>query len=127
MANFPVDPRPFVPPGFTLMDRVVEREPRHLRCFLAPSLPRENEELAIALTEPAVSKDDFGPFARELQRYLLDLGVRLPEIQQCPIGEAFVRFDSAMQREGFLIGGPREFNGYELRFIVMKREPISEI
>ncbi|CAN6224027.1 unnamed protein product [Urochloa humidicola] len=117
MANFPVDPRPFVPPRFTLMVREVVREPRRIRCFLAPTLQRENEDLAIALTELAVSKTNFGPFARELQRFLLDLGIRLPEIQQYPIGEAFVRFDSAMQREGFLIGGPREFSGYQLRFI----------
>ncbi|CAN6333977.1 unnamed protein product [Urochloa humidicola] len=117
MANFPVDPRPFVPPGFTLVPRVPAREPSRVRCFLAPSLVKENEDLAIAVTTPSVAKEDFGPFARELQRYLLDNGVRSPEIQMCPMGEAFVRFDSAMQREGFLFGGPRPFNGYQISFI----------
>ncbi|CAN6250854.1 unnamed protein product [Urochloa humidicola] len=52
MANFPVDPRPFMPPGFTLVPRVIAREPTRLRCFLSPTLVKENEDLAIAITVP---------------------------------------------------------------------------
>ncbi|CAO2189797.1 unnamed protein product [Urochloa humidicola] len=117
MANFPVDPQPFVPRGFNLVHREVHREPARIRAFLAPALEKTNEDLAIAITDPRINKEDFGPFAKALQRYLIDNGVHHPEIQQCPIGEALVRFDSAMQREGFLIGAPRQFLGYQLRFI----------
>ncbi|CAO2037743.1 unnamed protein product [Urochloa humidicola] len=52
MANFPVDPRPFMPPGFTLVPRVIAREPTRLRCFLSPTLVKENEDLTIAITVP---------------------------------------------------------------------------
>ncbi|CAO2199834.1 unnamed protein product [Urochloa humidicola] len=103
MANFPVDPRPFVPPSFTLVPREVLREPVCFRSFIAPSLEKTNEDLTIAIIVPPIAKEDFGPFARELQHYLIDHGIHYPEIQQCPIGEAFVRFDSPMQKEGFSV------------------------
>nr|CAB3470618.1 unnamed protein product [Digitaria exilis] len=105
MANFPVDPRPFVPLGFTLVPREVVREPSRLRSFLAFSLEKSNEDLAIVITEPWISKDDFWPFARELRAFLHAHQVQDPEIQQCPMGEAYVRFDSPMQRESFVLGG----------------------
>ncbi|CAN6343856.1 unnamed protein product [Urochloa humidicola] len=117
MANFPADTRPFVPPGFTLVPCEVRREPARIRAFLASALEKTNEDLAIAIADPCINKDDFGAFAKALQRYLINNGVHHPEIQHCPIGEAFIRFDSAMQREGFLLGAPRQFLGYHLRFI----------
>ncbi|CAO2168125.1 unnamed protein product [Urochloa humidicola] len=117
MANFLVDPYPFVPLGFTLIPREVDREPMRMRSFLAFSLDKVNEDLAIAITVPPVAKIDFVPFARELHRYLLDHQVRHSEIQQCPMGEAFVHFDSPMQRDSFVNSAPRLFDGYQLRFI----------
>nr|CAB3499796.1 unnamed protein product [Digitaria exilis] len=105
MANFLVDPRPFVPLGFTLVPREVAREPSRLRSFLAFSLEKSNEDLAIVITEPRISKDDFWPFGRELRAFLHSHQVQDPEIQQCPMGEAYVRFDSPMQRESFVLGG----------------------
>ncbi|CAN6373518.1 unnamed protein product [Urochloa humidicola] len=117
MSNFPVDPQPFVPTGFTLAPRELVREPTRMRSFLAFSLDKLNEDLAIAVTEPKIAKEDFWPFARELRRFLLDNHVRDPEIQQCPMGEAFVRFDSPMQRESFIIGGPRQLDDYQISFV----------
>ncbi|CAL5089301.1 unnamed protein product [Urochloa decumbens] len=71
MANFAVDPFPFVLAGFTLIPREVQRVPLWMRSFLAFSLDKVNEDLAIAITHPPVAKEDFVPFARELHRYLL--------------------------------------------------------
>ncbi|CAN6230933.1 unnamed protein product [Urochloa humidicola] len=117
MANFAVDPYPFVPKGFTLIPQEVQRGPARMRSFLAFSLDKVNEDLAIAVTHPPVAKEDFKPFARQLHRYLLDHQVCHPEIQMCPMGEAYVRFDSPMQRESFIMSDPREFVGYQLHFI----------
>ncbi|CAO2189293.1 unnamed protein product [Urochloa humidicola] len=117
MANFAVDPRPFVPPGFTLIHREVVHAPVRMISFLAFSLDKVNEDLAIAVTVPPVAKEDFSPFARELHRFLIDNRVLHPEIQPCPMGEAFVRFDSPMQRDSFVLSDPRPFLGYQLRFI----------
>ncbi|CAN6179774.1 unnamed protein product [Urochloa humidicola] len=80
-------------------------------------MDKSNDDLAIVVTEPHVAKEDFWPFARALRRFLLDNNVREPEIQQCPMGDAFVRFDSALQRESFLMNGPRQFEDYLLSFI----------
>ncbi|CAO2180138.1 unnamed protein product [Urochloa humidicola] len=117
MANFAVNPHPFVPPGFVLQPREIVREPSRLRCFLAFSIEKANEDLAIALTEPKIAPEDFWTFARALRHFLLDNNVRALEIQQCPMGEAFVRFDSPMQRETFILGGPRQFEDYQISFI----------
>ncbi|CAO2164833.1 unnamed protein product [Urochloa humidicola] len=117
MSNFQVDPRPFVSMGFNLAPRELVREPVRMRSFLAFSLDKLNEDLAIAITKPKIAKEDFWPFARELRCFLLDNQVRDPEIQQCPMGEAFVRFDSPLQRESFIVGGPRQLDVYQLRFV----------
>lgn len=81
MANFPIDPHPFVPIGFNLMPREVIRESCRLRSFLAFSLDKANEDLAIAITEPKVDKEDFWTFAMELRAFLQEHHVRGPEIQ----------------------------------------------
>ncbi|CAN6311229.1 unnamed protein product [Urochloa humidicola] len=117
MSNFAVDPHPFVPQGFNLQPREIFRGPARMRSFLAFTMDKSNEDLAIAVPEPHVAKEDFWPFARALRRFLLNNNVREPEIQQCPMGDAFVRFDSALQRESFLMNGPRQFEDYQLSFI----------
>lgn len=117
MENFPVDPRPFVPDGFTLVAWEIVHAPSRLRSFLAFSLDKSNEDLAIATTMPPISKADFWPVARELRAFLQEQHVQDPEIQQCPMGEAYVRFDSPMQRESFVLGGPRLFRDYHINFI----------
>lgn len=54
MVNFPVDPHAFVPISFTLVPREIVREPCRLHSFLAFSLEKANEDLAIAITEPRI-------------------------------------------------------------------------
>uniref|UniRef100_K3ZE06 DUF7597 domain-containing protein n=1 Tax=Setaria italica TaxID=4555 RepID=K3ZE06_SETIT len=116
MANFPMDPRPFVPEGFALVQCEVVRESVHPRSFLVISIDKTNEDLAITIIVSPVAKEDLTPFARELCHFLMDRHVRAPEIQQCAIGEAYVCFDSPMQREGFMNGASLSFGDYQLRF-----------
>lgn len=100
MANFPLDPRPHLPVGFTYTPRVLPYEPPPCpRVCIALNLERTNEDLAIVHFLLPVSKDDYVPMARELHQFLLDDGVRSVEIQPCPIGDAFVQFSSALERE----------------------------
>lgn len=105
MANFAINPRPHLPPGFTWAPRVLPYVPPSLpRACIALNLERTNEDLAIALLSPPVSKDDYVPMARSLHQLLVDDGVHAPEIQPCPIGYAYVRFTSALERERYLHG-----------------------
>lgn len=90
--------------------------PRPHAC-IALHLERTNENLAIAHLVPLVAKVDFGPMACALHQYLVDQGVHAPEIQPCPIGDAFVQFSSPLERQGFLQGPSRHFGHYHLSFI----------
>ncbi|CAO2152013.1 unnamed protein product [Urochloa humidicola] len=117
MANFAVNPHPFVPSGFVLQPREIVREPSRMRCFLAFSVEKSNEDLVIALTEAKIASEDLWTFARALCRFLLNNNICEPQIHQCPMGEAFVRFDSPMQRETFILEGPRQFEDYQISFI----------
>ncbi|CAO2148629.1 unnamed protein product [Urochloa humidicola] len=118
MANFAVDPRPHIPAGFSWKERAAPREPRRMRVFLGPSGVKTNEDLAIALTTPPVDKEDFHQMAYALHLFLRDEHhVRNPEIQQCPMGEAFVRFGCPLERLKFLKSLPLQFGQYLVRFI----------
>lgn len=55
--------------------------------------------------------------ARELHQFLVNEGIRSPEIQSCLIGEAFVRFSTPLEHERFLRGPPHHFGQYHLSFI----------
>lgn len=86
MANFGIDPHPHLPAGFTWASRVLPYEPPPRPCVcLALSLKRTNEDLAVALFTPSVAKEDYIPMARALHQFLLDEGVRAPEIQPVPL------------------------------------------
>jgi hypothetical protein len=70
--------------------------------------------LAIANLTPPVATEDFASMARSLHRFLLDEGIRAPEVQPCPIGDAFVRFSSHLEMDRFILGQPRQFGQYQL-------------
>ncbi|CAN6171601.1 unnamed protein product [Urochloa humidicola] len=117
MANFAIDPRPFIPIGFEWQPRNAPREPRRMRVFLGPSGVKTNEHLAIAITEPHVASEDFHVMAHSLQTFLQnEHQVRELEIWHCPIGEAYVRFGCPLERTRFL-KSPLQFGQYQLRFI----------
>ncbi|CAN6305432.1 unnamed protein product [Urochloa humidicola] len=118
MANFAVDPRPHIPAGFSWRRRAAPREPHRMRVFLGPSGVKANEDLAIALTTPPVDKEDFHQMAYALHLFLRDEHhVRNPEVQQCPMGEAFVQFGCPLERLKFLKSSPLQFGQYLVRFI----------
>lgn len=77
-----------------------------------------NEDLAIAFLLPAVAKEDLQELAEAIKSYFRqELGVRLNEVQPSPIGDAFMRFGSPIERERFLDRVIQFGHGYTLRFI----------
>lgn len=102
MANFAVDPRPHVLPGFTLEERpawpMVRHEVYAIGCYMLL-----NEDLAIARLTLPLHKDDFKLLDKELKNFFMDVHqVCIADIQPCPIGDAYVRFGSALEWERFL-------------------------
>lgn len=116
MSNFPVEPNAFVPPGFTLVEPPLRPPLRH-EVFVTGCYSLLNEDLAIAKLTPSVHKDDFKLLAKELKNFLVDVHqVCVTDIQPCPVGDAYVRFCSPLERERFL--GPNfAFGNYCLHFI----------
>ncbi|CAN6363412.1 unnamed protein product [Urochloa humidicola] len=103
MTNFPVDPRPFVPRGFEVQLHDPAAPPLRLTSYIAGCLDKTNEDVAIALLYPKVVPQDFAPMAREMKTYFDQVHqISNLEIQPRPIGEAFVTFNSALEREKFL-------------------------
>ncbi|TVU13907.1 hypothetical protein EJB05_37343, partial [Eragrostis curvula] len=118
MANIPVDPRPHAPRGIAVREKDPNRPPLRARAFLGRALERRNEDLAIAVLEPQVAKIDFVPMARELRRFLAsEFNLINLEFFQCPIGAAFVRFNSCVRRQSMIDRGVIPFGPYHLSFV----------
>ncbi|XP_066325403.1 uncharacterized protein [Miscanthus floridulus] len=102
MANWAVDPRPHVPRGFTLQDPV-SRPPLRHEVYVAGCYSLHDEDLAIVKLQPPVHKDDFASLDSALRAFFEEMHrVRVAEIQPCPLGDAYVRFNTALEREKFL-------------------------
>lgn len=62
-----------------------------------------NEDLVIMKLHPPVHKDDFDELKVALRAFFEGMHqVRINEILPCPLGDAYVRFFSALDRERFL-------------------------
>lgn len=85
--------------------------------FMTGCFNQYNEDLAIVKLVPPVDKGDFDQLAPALRSFFEDIHeVRVAEVQPCPFGEAFVRFNSALERERFL-GPVFSFGSYTMRVI----------
>jgi hypothetical protein len=116
MVNWEVDPRPHVSKGFKLVDHA----PRPLLChevFMAGCFSQYNEDLATVKLQPSVHKDDFDSLTTAIRSFFEDIHqVHVAVVQLCPLGDAYVRFNTAVEREKFL--GPMfGFGAYFMRVI----------
>lgn len=80
MANWPVDPLPHVPAGFTLEEPAHRPLLRH-EVFITGCYTLYNEDLAIVKLQPPVHKDDFSDLKTALRSFFHDIyQVRTAEI-----------------------------------------------
>lgn len=78
---------------------------------------QHNEDLAIVKLQPAMHKDDFADLDTALRSFFLDIHqVRVAEVQPCPMGDAYVRFNSALERERSL-GPVFSFGPYNMTLV----------
>lgn len=116
MANWPVDPLPHVPAGFMLQEPA-QRPPLCHDVYITRCYTLYNEDLAIVRMQPPVHKDDFGELKAVLRTFFHKIHqVRTAEIQPCALGDAYVRFNSALERERFL-GPVFHFGSYAMSVI----------
>jgi hypothetical protein len=98
MVNNPVDPVPLVPRGFILCNRSQEEDtPQWVFAFLRTSIRRINEDVAIAILEPAVDLIDYPQVANAIHSFLVNsLRLRNIHIGHSALGAATVTFDSCL-------------------------------
>lgn len=107
---------PFIPKGFT-MAVPVPHPPLCQEVYVMGCYTLANEDLAIVKLEPRVHSEDFASLASALRTFFMDVHeVHVPEVQPCPLGAAFVRFSSALERERFL-GPVFRFGDYSMTVV----------
>lgn len=76
-----------------------------------------NEDMAIVKLQPWVHKEDFADLESALRTFFEEMHqIRVADIQPCPLGDAFVHFNSPLEREKFL--GPEfSFGSYSMKVI----------
>lgn len=116
MANWAVDPLPHLPAGFTLEEPAHRPLLRH-EVYITRCYTLYNEDLAIIRMQPPMHKEDFDELKAALRTFFHDVHqVRTAEIQPCALGDAYVRFNSALERERF-IGPVFRFGNYAMTVI----------
>jgi hypothetical protein len=77
-----------------------------------------NDDVTIAMLVLAVAKEDFHMAAAAIKNYFIqEHRVCLMEVQPCTIGDAYVRFSSALERERFLDGIYKLTLEYQMHFV----------
>jgi hypothetical protein len=118
MANYVVNPHPHATRGFEVIPHDPAEPPHHLVVYLDGYMDAFNENVAITLFVPAVAKEDFNPMATAIKDYFIHTHrVHLMEVQPCDMGDAYVRFGSAVERERFLDGIYQITLDYKMHFI----------
>jgi hypothetical protein len=101
MANFPVDPRPFLPPEFVTVDGDANRR-THARIHLALGQETRRDDFVIAEdVEGVVQQADLGMWAHHIRDYLQnDLRLHVLSCSDHPFGLRIFEMGSLLRRIG---------------------------
>ncbi|KAJ1267528.1 hypothetical protein BS78_07G063300 [Paspalum vaginatum] len=108
MAYQRVDLTPFIPLGLQWED--VPNRVQAIR-VVSPRAPRRHEDVAIVRIDHMPGHQvHFGNVREIIQEYLIDArGIRIKEIQPSPLGQAYVRFYHAYDRDHLILTGPHQY------------------
>lgn len=122
MAFQRVDPRPFVPRNLIWQD-VVNR-PTMVRAVASRrSVPTDeviarNDDLAIVTLGPLPGNAlDFAGVDEVLRIFFAARGIRIIDIQDCSLGQAYVRFARPLDRDVLIEEGPIHFGNLVYTFV----------
>lgn len=105
-------------PGFNIVEVDYLGPPDRVRAFLSALPEKSFEHVVIAFFNPPVNKSDFRLLSRELRRELYNNHwVPNIEVQPYGIGDAFVYFESPLERQRFTRGPPIEVGAYTVHFV----------
>jgi hypothetical protein len=114
-ANIPIDPRPFVPRGFQLLD-IPGRN--GVKRVVVSRRPKAHENMAIATIAPVpLGQIPFANIADVLQDFLVNVAmVGFRDIQDCPFGSAYVQFTHVRDKDRLIWESPIPFNDVHVSF-----------
>ncbi|KQJ88518.1 hypothetical protein BRADI_4g19065v3 [Brachypodium distachyon] len=111
MANFPVDPAPFLLGRFDIVE--VPGHPEQCRYHVIGNVPTKNEDVTIVTMFPPPNPD--APFhdTRENLLAFLDghLSIHVDYMQRSTLGHAIIRFTTTSDRHWLVLHGPHHHNG----------------
>jgi hypothetical protein len=114
MVNFPIDPRQFVPRGFEIL-QVPGRTA--VKRVVVARRPRAHKEFGIASITPfPPGQVPFANVAEILQEFLMHNQVGFRDIQECPLGAAYVRFNHVRDKDCLIRASPIPFGDVHVSF-----------
>jgi hypothetical protein len=121
IANFPVDPSPFIPGQYEIIE--VANRPQQSRYHISMVVSPKNEDVAIATINPPFPGELPFTTTRMFLRTLLEeeLGFSLDMSQRCPIGSAYIRVSSPSDRDWLVSHSLHQFQGREINFVEHNR------
>jgi hypothetical protein len=116
MANIPIDPRPFVPRGFQILD-VPGRF--GVKRVVVPRRQRQHEDIAIATINPVPpGQIPFENIREVMEEFLTnEARVAFRDLQPCPFGSAYVQFAHVRDRDRLVRASPIQFLDANISFV----------
>lgn len=116
MANIPIDPHPFVPPGFQIQQ--IEGWNGVAQVVL-PRRPRGHEEWAIVTIQPLPDEVHFHNVREVVEEFLEGVEqVGHGSIHACPFDEAYVQFIHIRDKDRLIRQSPHAFGDVFLSFVL---------
>jgi hypothetical protein len=116
MANFTVDPTPFIPGQYEIIE--VAYRPQLCLYHLAGPVTTRHEDVAMTTIVPDLPAHQQFAATRLFLRSLIEDELRfsMDISQRCPIGSAYVRVSSPSDRDWLVSNSPIQFQGRESFF-----------
>ncbi|TVU07256.1 hypothetical protein EJB05_47304, partial [Eragrostis curvula] len=118
MANFPMDPHPFIAPEMHLDMGTPARVSRAEISFSGEPV-RAHEDFVIALdVDNEINPPDYGIFLQQIRQYIThELHLQVTYCRIHPFGIGLIQLGSIFQRDQLLGGNDHDIDGFRVRFI----------
>jgi hypothetical protein len=118
MANFPVDPLPFILPGIEIEDNGPHRVPRVV-VHLSSNPVHAHEEYIFAVdSQQLLNANDINHFMNQVTEYIHD-AFHIPICSSCchPFGIGLYQLHTTFHKDLMFAANPHDIDGIEVNFI----------
>jgi hypothetical protein len=118
MANFPVDPLPFIPPGIEIEDGGPHRVPRAVVHLFGNAVHAHEEYVLAVDSQQILDADDLQGFMNQVTDYILET-FHIPVRSRCrhPFGIGLFQLDTTFHKDLLFAANPHNIGGIEVNFV----------